>query len=100
MQELIGEFRADREERKREMKEFRELLAEKQSAWNLDKEEAIAAQKRIVERLDRLENAERRRNLILSNNETRETNFKKIANEIGEFIKEKTKEKVNLESVS
>lgn len=100
MKKLIADLNEDREERKKEMQEIKDLLAEKQQAWDVAWKEEKKARERIEERLDRLENAERRRNIILSNYTTNESSSRKLAGEMEEFFKEKTKEIVKIDSVS
>lgn len=100
MNKLIADLDKDREERKKEMQQIKDLLEEKQQVWDNAWKEEKKARERIEDRLERLENAERRRNIILSNYTTNESSSRKLAVEMEELFKEKTKEIVKVESVS
>lgn len=100
MNKLIADLDKDREERKKEMQQIKDLLEEKQQVWDNAWKEEKKARERIEDRLERLENAERRRNVILSNYTTNESSSRKLAVEMEELFKEKTKEIVKVESVS
>lgn len=98
--EMIDELKSDKEERKREFQDIKNLLAEKQTAWEEGWKQEREARMRLEQRLDRLENAERRRNLIMSNYVASETSGRKLAAEMESLFKEKAKEIVKVESVS
>lgn len=100
MNKLIADLDKDREERKKEMQQIKDLLEEKQQVWDNAWKEEKKARERIEDRLERLENAERRRNVILSNYTTNESSSRKLAVEMEELFKVKTKEIVKVESVS
>lgn len=97
---MIEELKTDKEERKKEFQDIKNLLAEKQNAWEEGWKQERQARVRLEQRLDRLENAERRRNLIMSNYVASESSGRKLATEIEGLFKEKAKEIVKVESVS
>lgn len=97
---MIEDLKIDQEERKKEFQDIKSMLAEKQQVWEEGWKQEREARMKLEERLDRLENAERRRNLIMSNYVTSETSSRKLAAEMEGLFKEKAKEIVKVESVS
>lgn len=67
MNQLISDLQIDREERKKETQTIKDLLEAKQRLWDKQKEEIKEFRKQIDDRLKRLENAERRKNFVLTN---------------------------------
>lgn len=65
--QMIDELKSDKEARKKEFQDIKNLLADKQTAWEEEWRQERDARMRLEQSLDRLENAERRRNLLMSN---------------------------------
>lgn len=86
------------EERKEEMERLEGLLTAHRDSWEKEKIILMERQEKLEERLCRLEKAEKRNNVIVSNYSAKETDSRKLAREMEGMMSRKAGEPVRVET--
>lgn len=92
------EIKKEREERKEEMKKLEGMLAANRESWEKEKKQINERQEKLEERLMRLEKADKRKNIIMSNFKAADGDSRKLAEDIEKMLSEKVGERVRVES--
>lgn len=92
------EAKKEKIERKEDMMKLEGLLTAHRESWEAEKKVLLERQDKLEDRLDRLEKAERKNNIIVSNYKPREAESRKLAKEIEGMLSKKIGEPVRVES--
>lgn len=87
------------EERKKEIEQIKQLIETGKNEWIEEKKIIMDKQNLIERRLNNMEKASKRNNIVMSNYKAKEGMGRKLTTEIEALLQEKTGEKVMVEAV-